>query len=260
MVCRRPAAQDPDRAGARDRRPHRRQGEVDRAARSCRSRSARRRGFSAGSMQRLTGNAAAAWRQGAGDRRAAAGSVASRLGSASAAPAPDGRAACRSRASASSISRWAGPGRSAPARSPISAPTSSRSRRSSIRTGGAASTAGRPMCWSKQYEKTVRFCIMNRNKRGITLDLTRPIRASSWRKRLVADADLVVDNYSVEVLPKLGLGYDVAEQAQSETRDDVDVGLRRRQRASRLPRLWLDAGTGLGPAERGRRRRTVRRS
>ena len=34
-------------------------------------------------------------------------------------------------------------------------------------------------------------------------------RASIWRKRLVADADLVVDNYSVEVLPKLGLGYDV---------------------------------------------------
>ena len=28
-------------------------------------------------------------------------------------------------------------------------------------------------------------------------------------KRLLADADLVVDNYSVEVLPKLGLGYDV---------------------------------------------------
>src|SRR4029079_3000590 len=25
----------------------------------------------------------------------------------------------------------------------------------------------------KQYEKTVRYCIMNRNKRGITLDLTR---------------------------------------------------------------------------------------
>jgi len=59
----------------------------------------------------------------------------------------------------------------------------------------------------KQYEKTVRYCIMNRNKRGITLDLTRD-QGLNLAQRLVADADLVVDNYSVEVLPKLGLGYD----------------------------------------------------
>jgi crotonobetainyl-CoA:carnitine CoA-transferase CaiB-like acyl-CoA transferase len=63
----------------------------------------------------------------------------------------------------------------------------------------------------KQYEKTVRYCIMNRNKRGITLDLTRP-QGFGLAKRLIADADVVVDNYSVEVLPKLGLGYDVLSQ------------------------------------------------
>ncbi|MCP4617352.1 MAG: CoA transferase [Bradyrhizobium sp.] len=63
----------------------------------------------------------------------------------------------------------------------------------------------------KQYEKTVRYCIMNRNKRGITLDLTRP-QGFNLAKRLIADADLVVDNYSVEVLPKMGLGYDVLSQ------------------------------------------------
>ncbi|WP_316399077.1 CoA transferase [Bradyrhizobium sp. 33ap4] len=58
------------------------------------------------------------------------------------------------------------------------------------------------------YEKTLRFCIMNRNKRGITLDLTRP-QGLALAKRLLAGADIVVDNYSVDVLPKLGLGYDV---------------------------------------------------
>ena len=63
----------------------------------------------------------------------------------------------------------------------------------------------------KQYEKTVRYCIMNRNKRGITLDLTRD-QGLNLAQRLVADADLVVDNYSVEVLPKLGLGYDVVSK------------------------------------------------
>ena len=60
----------------------------------------------------------------------------------------------------------------------------------------------------QMYEKSVRYCIMNRNKRGITLDLTRP-QGLNLAKRLLADADLVVDNYSVEVLPKLGLGYDI---------------------------------------------------
>ncbi|MDE5458925.1 CoA transferase [Bradyrhizobium sp. CSA112] len=61
---------------------------------------------------------------------------------------------------------------------------------------------------AQMYEKTVRFCIMNRNKRGITLDLSRP-QGLALAKRLVAGADIVVDNYSVDVLPKLGLGYDV---------------------------------------------------
>jgi crotonobetainyl-CoA:carnitine CoA-transferase CaiB-like acyl-CoA transferase len=61
---------------------------------------------------------------------------------------------------------------------------------------------------NREYEKVPRFCIMNRNKRGITLDLTRK-EGRELAKKLIADADLVVDNYSVEVLPKLGLGYDV---------------------------------------------------
>ncbi|MGV7214895.1 CoA transferase [Bradyrhizobium sp. UFLA05-112] len=49
---------------------------------------------------------------------------------------------------------------------------------------------------------------MNRNKRGITLDLTQP-QGLALAKSLLAGADVVVDNYSVDVLPKLGLGYEV---------------------------------------------------
>ncbi|WP_271596981.1 CaiB/BaiF CoA-transferase family protein [Bradyrhizobium sp. CCBAU 45384] len=59
----------------------------------------------------------------------------------------------------------------------------------------------------KMYERAPCFCIMNRNKRGTTLDLTRP-RGLALVKRLLAKADIVVDNYSVDVLPKLGLGCD----------------------------------------------------
>ncbi|MCK1674993.1 CoA transferase [Bradyrhizobium sp. 150] len=61
---------------------------------------------------------------------------------------------------------------------------------------------------SRMYEMKPEFCIMNRNKRGITLDLKRP-QGVALAKRLSVGADIVVDNYSVDVLPKLGLGYDV---------------------------------------------------
>lgn len=60
----------------------------------------------------------------------------------------------------------------------------------------------------RMYEKRARFCMANRNKRGVTLDLTRR-QGVALAKRLAAGADIVVDNYSVDVLPKLGLGYDV---------------------------------------------------
>ncbi len=49
---------------------------------------------------------------------------------------------------------------------------------------------------------------MNRNKRGITLDLKRP-QGLALAKRLLTGADVAIDNYSVDVLPKLGLGYNV---------------------------------------------------
>lgn len=56
------------------------------------------------------------------------------------------------------------------------------------------------------YEKYPRFLAMNRNKRGITLDLTAP-EGAALLKELVRGADAVVENYSSQVLPKLGLAY-----------------------------------------------------
>jgi crotonobetainyl-CoA:carnitine CoA-transferase CaiB-like acyl-CoA transferase len=58
----------------------------------------------------------------------------------------------------------------------------------------------------KLYEKATYFNMMNRNKLGVTLDLTS---AEGVRilKELVASANAVIENYSAEVLPKLGLDY-----------------------------------------------------
>src|SRR6266404_4998019 len=56
------------------------------------------------------------------------------------------------------------------------------------------------------YEKAARFNIMNRSKRAITLDLTLP-EGVRLVKALVKEADALIENYSSDVLRKLGLDY-----------------------------------------------------
>ncbi len=57
----------------------------------------------------------------------------------------------------------------------------------------------------RYYEKSISHNMVNRNKLGITLDLTSP-RGVELFKRLAADADAVIENYSAGVMEKLGLG------------------------------------------------------
>ncbi len=63
----------------------------------------------------------------------------------------------------------------------------------------------------KLYEKNSNFNLMNRNKYGIAVDLTKPEGKNIFLE-LVKHADAVIENYSAEVLPKLGLTYDVLSQ------------------------------------------------
>ena len=58
----------------------------------------------------------------------------------------------------------------------------------------------------KLFEKRPNFLVLNRNKLGITLDLTTE-DGVALVKRLVARADAVIENYAREVAPKLGLSY-----------------------------------------------------
>jgi len=59
----------------------------------------------------------------------------------------------------------------------------------------------------KLYEKRPNYLALNRNKIGITLDLTSA-EGVALVKRLVARADAVVENYARGVAVKLGLGYE----------------------------------------------------
>jgi crotonobetainyl-CoA:carnitine CoA-transferase CaiB-like acyl-CoA transferase len=74
----------------------------------------------------------------------------------------------------------------------------------------------RPAVYQQRlYEKRPNFLTLNRNKLGITLDLTRP-EGIALAKRLVARADAVVENFSREVMPKLGLDYPVLREVKPD--------------------------------------------
>ncbi len=56
-------------------------------------------------------------------------------------------------------------------------------------------------------ESSSLFLYLNTNKKGITLDLEQPTGQAIF-KRLVAGADVLVENFAPAVLPALGLDYD----------------------------------------------------
>lgn len=67
----------------------------------------------------------------------------------------------------------------------------------------------------RRYEKRPNYLVLNHNKKGITLDL-RTADGVALLKRLLSRADAVVENYSREVLPKLGLDYETLRQEKPD--------------------------------------------
>ncbi len=55
------------------------------------------------------------------------------------------------------------------------------------------------------------YMMMNRNKRGIALDLKKP-QAVAALKRLLAEADVVIENYRKGTMERLGLGYETLRE------------------------------------------------
>ncbi|MDA0364339.1 MAG: CoA transferase [Chloroflexi bacterium] len=65
------------------------------------------------------------------------------------------------------------------------------------------------------WEQSLTFNWVNRNKTGITLDLT-DARGVALVKRLIADADVVIENYTPRVMPNFGLTYDVLREIKPD--------------------------------------------
>lgn len=60
-------------------------------------------------------------------------------------------------------------------------------------------------------KESLYFANINRNKKGVTLNLKSP-EGQALFKQLVKKADIVVENYRPGVMDKLGLGYDVLRE------------------------------------------------
>jgi crotonobetainyl-CoA:carnitine CoA-transferase CaiB-like acyl-CoA transferase len=58
------------------------------------------------------------------------------------------------------------------------------------------------------HGESAAFMMMNRNKRGVALDLKRPA-AREALKRMAAKADVLIENYRKGTMERLGVGYEV---------------------------------------------------
>ena len=82
----------------------------------------------------------------------------------------------------------------------------------------------------RPWENSVIWNWINRNKRGITLNLADERGADLFRQ-LVGDSDVVIENYTPRVMRNFGLGY---EQLRA-IKDDLDHDLDARASAPRDP-------------------------
>lgn len=67
----------------------------------------------------------------------------------------------------------------------------------------------------RAYDRVATFNSLNRRKRGITIDLHHPDGLAIF-KRLVKMSDVVAENFSVGVMDRLGLTYDVLQPIRND--------------------------------------------
>ena len=81
--------------------------------------------------------------------------------------------------------------------------------------GGDPSRSFGPFAQDQQGpDRSLYFLFYNTNKRSITLDI-RAERGRELFRRLLADADVIVESYPVGYLESLGLGYESFAAGQS---------------------------------------------
>jgi len=78
---------------------------------------------------------------------------------------------------------------------------------STSRPDGTRLIAGVPMTEEKWWERSPIFCGLNTNKKSVTVNFQTE-RGVDVLRRLIAECDVVVENYTPRVLDQVGLGYE----------------------------------------------------
>jgi crotonobetainyl-CoA:carnitine CoA-transferase CaiB-like acyl-CoA transferase len=63
----------------------------------------------------------------------------------------------------------------------------------------------------EETEASAYYLASNRNKRSLTLDISRP-EGQALARRLIGQCDILVENFKAGTLPRYGLGYDDLER------------------------------------------------
>ena len=72
------------------------------------------------------------------------------------------------------------------------------------------------------HHRALYFYEMNRNKRGVCIDLAKPDGREAFLE-LVKTVDVVLENNSARVMPNLGLGYEDLKAVKPDDHHGVDV-------------------------------------
>lgn len=68
---------------------------------------------------------------------------------------------------------------------------------------------------TRENGRHIQFARYNQNKLSVLLNLKHP-KGIELAKRLVSISDVVIENFSVDVMPRLGLGYDVLSKVKPD--------------------------------------------
>ncbi len=85
-------------------------------------------------------------------------------------------------------------------------------------------------------DESAAFLIMNRNKRGIALNL-KTEEGRDVLTRLLKNADVVIENYRRGTMEKMGFGYDIAARAKSQIDFLLDLRFRPHRSLRRSRRI-----------------------
>ena len=116
---------------------------------------------------------------------------------------------------------------------------------STVRPDGARLMNHHPRTVPQWWERSPYFHATNTNKRDVTIDMSGA-EGRALALRLVAECDVIVENYSPRVMESWGLSWDDIRAVKPDGDHGADAGVRPVGAVARPHRVRHDDGAGVG--------------